>query len=117
MKAYNCPDCKVPSDTCDGCQRAVAACPPSNNEDWKKLFEKPSPTILPSTWEYPSSISDIPPCCQGCSNHPSNGGSGICHCTLPYMHGYGVTYSSGEYKILTTDDINGNIITTVVRSN
>lgn len=27
----------------------------------------------------------IPDCCRGCSNHPSNGGSGICCCTLPDM--------------------------------
>lgn len=25
-------------------------------------------------------------CCSGCSNNPKNGGSGICHCTLPYMN-------------------------------
>lgn len=25
---------------------------------------------------------DIPEPCQKCSNHPSNGGSGICHCIL-----------------------------------
>ena len=24
----------------------------------------------------------IPDACKSCSNHPSNGGSGICHCTL-----------------------------------
>ena len=24
----------------------------------------------------------IPPACKGCSNHPSNGGTGICFCTL-----------------------------------
>ena len=24
--------------------------------------------------------------CFGCSNHPSNGGSGVCHCTLPYLN-------------------------------
>lgn len=24
----------------------------------------------------------IPEACKSCSNHPSNGGSGICHCTL-----------------------------------
>ena len=28
------------------------------------------------------SLSQVPPSCQGCSNHPSNGGCGICHCTL-----------------------------------
>ena len=30
------------------------------------------------TW----SSSDIPEACRYCSNHPSNGGSGICNCTL-----------------------------------
>ena len=30
------------------------------------------------TW----SPSGIPEACRNCSNHPSNGGSGICHCTL-----------------------------------
>ena len=29
--------------------------------------------------------TDYPSCCDGCSNNPKNGGSGICHCTLPYM--------------------------------
>ena len=24
----------------------------------------------------------FPPACRNCSNHPRNGGSGICHCTL-----------------------------------
>jgi len=104
MKQYNCPDCCVLQDTCDGCQRATSI--PSNK------IESP----ITDWWLKKDLWSDIPSCCRGCSNHPSNGGSGICHCTLPYMHGYGVTYSSGEYKILTTDDINGNIITTVVRS-
>lgn len=28
---------------------------------------------------------DYPDCCDGCSNNPKNGGSGICNCTLPYM--------------------------------
>lgn len=26
--------------------------------------------------------NDIPGPCRNCSNHPANGGSGICHCTL-----------------------------------
>ena len=29
-----------------------------------------------------SSVTDIPDPCKTCSNHPSNGGSGICNCTL-----------------------------------
>ena len=27
----------------------------------------------------------IPGCCKSCPNHPSNGGSGICNCVLPYI--------------------------------
>ena len=29
-----------------------------------------------------SAVSFIPEACKRCTNHPSNGGSGICHCTL-----------------------------------
>jgi len=46
-------------------------------------------------WEYPygESIRYEPytittpnfSCCERCSNNPKNGGSGFCHCTLPYM--------------------------------
>ena len=27
-------------------------------------------------------LGEIPAACMGCPNHPSNGGSGICHCIL-----------------------------------
>ena len=29
-----------------------------------------------------NTVSSIPDPCRSCPNHPSNGGSGICHCTL-----------------------------------
>lgn len=38
---------------------------------------------------------DYPSCCDGCSNNPKNGGSGICNCTLPYMQNP-VMYSTGD---------------------
>ena len=28
---------------------------------------------------------DMPSACDGCSNNPKNGGSGICNCTIPYF--------------------------------
>ncbi len=34
---------------------------------------------------YYTNYSDVDPCFH-CSNHPRNGGSGICHYTIPYMH-------------------------------
>ena len=38
----------------------------------------PNVTLLP--WIPPTAA--IPKPCQGCPTHPSNGGSGVCHCTL-----------------------------------
>ena len=32
--------------------------------------------------EFYTTCDNIPEACKYCSNHPSNGGSGICHCTL-----------------------------------
>ena len=46
-------------------------CKPSTLEEF---------TTLPT-----QALNDIPDCCKGCSNHPSNGGSGICNCTAPYF--------------------------------
>ena len=40
----------------------------------------PNVTLLP--WVSVPSFGAIPKPCQGCPNHPSNGGSGVCHCTL-----------------------------------
>jgi len=36
----------------------------------------------------------IPSCCINCSNHPSNGGSGLCNCTLPHFSGEGFRCST-----------------------
>lgn len=36
-----------------------------------------------------------PDCCDGCSNNPKNGGSGICNCTLPYMQNPDL-YNTGD---------------------
>lgn len=34
----------------------------------------------------PLDSSNVPQACRGCLNHPINGGSGICHCTLVGVH-------------------------------
>ena len=61
----------------------------------EKIYDKPEiKELLPRTitLETPdihfehllqwSLNTDIPSACQNCSNHPSNGGSGICHCVM-----------------------------------
>lgn len=47
----------------------------------KELFPK-LPTTITTDKTYPTTLSGIPEPCKNCSNHPSNGGNGICNCTL-----------------------------------
>ena len=37
---------------------------------------------LKINYNYLYEPQSVPESCRYCSNHPSNGGSGICHCTL-----------------------------------
>ena len=49
-------------------------------EELDKLFEELEK--LPQNSHYDISYTGIPTACRHCMNHPSNGGSGICHCIL-----------------------------------
>lgn len=69
---------------CGTCMMLKSACPHITNKLPDSNFEKYK---LPDTITAPSWTSDIPPSCKNCPNHPSNGGSGICNCTL------------GDYKV------------------
>ena len=40
------------------------------------------PTVTPSPYIDVTTYTYIPPACRSCPNHPSNGGSGVCHCIL-----------------------------------
>ena len=54
-------------------------------EEIKKLNDKIDLLLTRQHSEYlfnEEKFSTIPEPCRNCSNHPSNGGSGICHCTL-----------------------------------
>ena len=39
----------------------------------------------------------IPNCCRHCSNHPINGGSGICNCTAPMFERPTITWRSNTH--------------------
>ena len=45
---------------------------------WEGSNDIPETIRIP----YQSQDSFVPKACKFCSNHPSNGGSGICNCTL-----------------------------------
>jgi len=54
-----------------------------------------------ATWRIPYSITipcELP--CEHCQNNSKNGGSGICHCVLPYLHcSQTITSDSVYYQI------------------
>ena len=57
----------------------------SETEKQQEIIRVPyeTPPYTPY-WDYwtTSKTNAVPPNCQHCSNHPSNGGSGICNCIL-----------------------------------
>lgn len=52
----------------------------------------------PLEWVVPA-YDSMPDPCRHCSNHPRNGGTGICHCAVPYMTKTG---SATYYSTITT---------------
>lgn len=53
------------------------------NCGWKWEGIPEQPIRVPFVEEHRFRVWDsIPPSCVGCSNHPSNGGTGICNCVL-----------------------------------
>lgn len=50
----------------------------------------------------------IPPACRFCSNHPINGGSGICSCTLGGMEFTSQTTTGEDVSYTTNINFNFN---------
>ena len=77
MKEFNCPDCKIITESCQGCPRIKEI--PTNTvklEDYSLKYD-----FFP--------LNEEP--CKSCLTNPRNGGSGFCNCTLPYLHSLKVT--------------------------
>jgi hypothetical protein len=68
MKIYNCPDCQR-TDSCFGCSRTLYV--PSNKPEQESPYHLDTAITI-----------DVPEASKNCSNHPINGGTGICHCSL-----------------------------------
>ena len=56
----------------------ICSCP----ECHKIVTKTKQRTVANPSITLTSSATDIPDPCKTCSNHPSNGGSGMCNCTL-----------------------------------
>ena len=48
------------------------------NAPWVASCSCTDKTVISTNYTW----TNVPIACKGCSNHPSNGGSGICNCTL-----------------------------------
>ena len=47
------------------------------------IIRKADEVVTNKEFEFHGDVAyPIPPACKSCPQHPSNGGSGICHCTL-----------------------------------
>lgn len=64
----------------------------------------PAPDWFKPPYVYNPIEDNIPDCCKTCSNHPANGGSGICNCVLPYM-----TTTGGKKGLYTTTATDMNV--------
>jgi hypothetical protein len=76
----------------------------------QKSIEKYYPTLTPD-FGLTDSATYIPYPCRTCLNHPSNGGNGICNCTLPSMYD-GFTYGSDSATFSTQVSSDPNCTTT-----
>ena len=84
---YTCPECGSDLE-----ELVYPTYPPihakrCNKCGWK-IEEEPDIVRIPYTSASLTTINSAPDPCKHCSNYPSNGGSGICHCIL----GNTVTY-------------------------
>ena len=62
-------------------------------------------------WAGTTIINDsTPECCKSCPNHPSNGGSGICNCVLPYMY---LSSTGRTYTVDSSQTYSGNTTVTI----
>ena len=71
--------------------------------DWLWLEENRDDDVIrvPFKPSWPHENDGTPECCRNCSNHPSNGGSGICCCMLPYMTWTGPKNQRGRTFVWT----------------
>lgn len=92
MKEFNCPDCNLQIDTCNGCHRM--------QERITNILEENERQVWNLGFDYK--------CCRTCHNNPKNGGSGICNCVLPYMSRTGnpITYTTNTVSITKKGDDN-----------
>lgn len=97
MSLYNCPDCIFFDRPCGDCPRVTR----NHDEERGNRLPQDYHPLEDLLKDY---NTIIPSCCRNCSNHPFNGGSGMCHCTLPYYDPEWATTcgSASDTNVVTT---------------
>lgn len=90
---------------CGTCVKTGKLCPyinfaPTKETEYNPYDVEPLPRI---DWTE-DQVSNIPQCCVACPNHPSNGGSGVCNCVLPYMSLTNILQGSTQHMIVNRDN-------------
>lgn len=78
QEGFKCPDCPDTVLSCKDCLRYTSRYP-------QNVPVIPNPYMPTVPFDQTVKFTDIPAGCVHCPNHPSNGGSGICHCTIGTM--------------------------------
>ena len=80
---------------------------PMGWEDWLEVLKSAPKVDAPPVVDVPNPLTPdwVPKCCKNCRNHPSNGGSGFCNCTLPYLEDSITTTPNPYYTNIATTSI------------
>lgn len=95
---------------CGTCVKTGKLCPhlPQNEEADKCGPYDVDP--LPKVDWIKDQVFNIPDCCVNCPNHPTNGGSGICNCVLPYMNTTNILQSTAyAYSVVNYGDSSSSV--------
>lgn len=88
---------------CGTCVKTGKLCPHIPQVTKEDQCDPYDTSPLPKIDWVKDQVLNIPDCCINCSNHPTNGGSGICNCVLPYMNTTNIL-QSGSYSIINNGD-------------
>lgn len=104
---------------CGTCVKTGKICPHLSQVDKNDECDPYGVSPLPIHDWAKDQVFNIPDCCVNCPNHPTNGGSGICNCVLPYMNTTSILQSTilnngnGTYTVNSSQRYDGKDTVTV----
>lgn len=88
---------------CGTCVKTGKLCPHLPQVIKEDEYDSYDVSPLPKVDWVKDQVFNIPDCCVNCPNHPTNGGSGVCNCVLPYMNTTNILQGT-SYNIVNKGD-------------